>query len=132
MTTSIQRLAGLTLIVLLGVSAIGGAQVDTWTQKADMPTARNWFATSVVNGKIYAIGGILAADDKPVPVVEEYDPATDTWTRKNDMPTPRGAISTSVVNDKIYVIGGGASSIVEEYEPKTDTWKRKADMPTLS
>jgi len=28
-----------------------------WTEKADMPTARAAFTTSVVNGKIYAIGG---------------------------------------------------------------------------
>ena len=30
---------------------------DTWTQKADMPSARAGVATAVVNGKVYAIGG---------------------------------------------------------------------------
>ena len=33
------------------------AEGDTWTRKADMPTARMLLSTSVVDGKIYAIGG---------------------------------------------------------------------------
>ena len=33
---------------------------DSWTKKADMPTARMGLAAAVVGGKIYAIGG--AAD----------------------------------------------------------------------
>ena len=28
---------------------------ETWTDKADMPTARAWFATGVVGGKIYTM-----------------------------------------------------------------------------
>ena len=43
---------------------------DTWTRKADMPTARTYFSASVVNGKIYAIGGrarVLSS------TVEAYD-----------------------------------------------------------
>jgi hypothetical protein len=58
MTHTIWRLATLTLIALLGVSAIGFAQEDTWTKKADMPFLRNNLSTSVVNGKIYAIGAV--------------------------------------------------------------------------
>jgi N-acetylneuraminic acid mutarotase len=102
---------------------------DTWRKRADMPTARYWFSASVVDGKIYAIGGWDGT--MPHSTVEEYDPVTDTWTRKANMPTPRWALSTSMVNGKIYAIGGGEPlSIVEEYDPATDTWTRKADMPT--
>ncbi|MHC4594939.1 MAG: Kelch repeat-containing protein [Planctomycetota bacterium] len=87
---------------------------DTWTNKADMPTGRTYLSTSVVHGRIYAIGRARA--------VEEYDPATDTWTRKADMPTTRSGLATSAVNGKIYAIGGwtGSSTIlstVEEYDP---------------
>jgi N-acetylneuraminic acid mutarotase len=96
-----------------------------------MPTARSWSSTSVVDGKIYAIGGIGG-----VRKVEEYDPATDTWTDKADMPTGRTTLSTSVVDGKIYAIGGqtqwpGGTKLatVEEYDPATDTWTQKADMP---
>jgi N-acetylneuraminic acid mutarotase len=107
---------------------------DTWTRKADMPTARNALCVSVVDGRIFAIGGSegIAA---PLDTVEEYNPETDTWTRKADMPTARYALSTSAVNGKIYAIGGSmggfqALSIVEQYDPVTDIWTRKADMPT--
>ena len=109
------------------------AEENTWTRKADMPTPRWGLSTSVVNGKIYVIGGWDGVD-KYLSTVEEYDPATDTWTRKADMPTARTWFSTNVVNGKIYAIGGWSSlrelTIVEEYNPMTDSWTQKADMPT--
>jgi len=107
---------------------------DTWTEKAPMPTARGFLATSVVNGKIYAIGGATAAGGTYLSTVEEYDPVTDTWTTKAPMPTRRGIASASAVNGIIYVIGGGSSgtvfSTVEAYDPATDTWTTKAPLPT--
>jgi len=113
-------------------SAISLAGGDTWTKKADMPTARWGLSTSVVNDKIYAIGGWKGGT---LSTVEVYDPVTDKWTRKADMPTARMYFSTSVVNGKIYAIGGGidrasAVSTVEEYDPVTDKWAKKANMPT--
>ncbi len=111
-------------------------QTDTWTEKADIPTPRFLPATSVVNGKIYVIGGGNTAvrSELGLPTVEEYDPATDTWTRKADMPTPRHGLSTAVLNGKIYAISGfdGTNmATVEQYDPASDTWTKKADLPTL-
>jgi N-acetylneuraminic acid mutarotase len=118
---------------------------NTWTKKSDMPTARGGLTTCVVNGRIYAIGGVTDRMEL-VAAVEEYNPATDTWTKRSDIPTPRWNLSASVVERKIYVIGGwrkektiykGGSerkiwvvSTVEEYDPATDTWTKRADMPT--
>ena len=125
---------GLMLMGLLGISAIGGTQEDTWTKKADMPTTRGEHSTSVVDGKIYVIGGSIRSEE--FSTVEEYDPTTDIWTRKTDMPTARTLASTTVVNGKIYVIGGAKRnplevlSTVEVYDPTTDTWTKEADMPT--
>jgi N-acetylneuraminic acid mutarotase len=129
-------LAVLMLIGFLGLASISLAVEDTWTQKADMPTARKDLSTSMVNGKIYAIGGSPGKAGS-LSTVEEYDPATDTWTTKADMPTARWGFSTSVVNGKIYAIGGspgepadaGVFSTVEEYDPATDIWTAKAHMP---
>ena len=78
---------------------------DAWTRKAGMPTPRRNFAMPVVNGKIYAIGGLIL-DGPVLATVEAYDPVTDTWERKADMPTIIHKHATSVVNGKIYVIGG--------------------------
>ena len=123
-----------------------------WTRKADMPTARTGFATSVVNGKVFAIGGSTQPKrdefgDLSLSIVEMYDPKTDTWERKSDMPTARSGVSVSVVDGKIYAIGGSSMkriqipprgsgfeseelATLEMYDPITDTWTQKADMPT--
>jgi len=94
-------------------------------------------STSVVNGRIYAIGGrTYPQNDIIVSTVEEYDPATDTWTQKAEIPTPRFWLSTSAVNGRVYAIGGCVNphsvsfSTVEAYDPAMDTWAEKADMPT--
>jgi len=106
---------------------------DTWTEKAPMPTARGMLSTSVVDGKIYAIGGTTYRTG--LSTVEEYDPTTDTWSTKAPMPTARITFSSSsVVNGVIYVIGGGsvepAVSTVEAYDPAADIWTTKTDMPS--
>ena len=123
-------------------------ETDTWERRADMPTARAAVSVSVVDGKIYAIGGAekkkyqvprgFGVEVKELSTVEMYDPATDTWTQKADMPTPRET-STCVVDGKIYAIGGAASTnykknkpwrlaTVEVYDPATDTWAKVRDM----
>ena len=135
----------LILCTLLVINVANLAAEENWRQKADMPTQRSDFATCIVNGKIYAIGGeVDKFGDVSIATVEMYDPKTDTWTQKADMPTARST-STSVVDGKIYAIGGGKSHkrrigpgwgwetiklpTVEMYDPITDTWTPKADMP---
>ncbi len=87
---------------------------DRWTERSDLPDARYFLSTSVVDDKIYAIGGRPNAR-----ATEEYDPATDTWTVKANMPTGRNMLATSAANGKIYAIGGGSGlSTVEEYTPE--------------
>ena len=96
---------------------------DTWTQKADMPSARGGLSVCAVAGKIYAIGGWDTVHKKKVLAVEEYDPATDTWRQMSDMLDGRECPSSSAVNGKIYTIGGWGLggdivSTVEEYTPE--------------
>ncbi len=128
-------LTALVLCGILNAAPMALAAGDTWTRRADMPTPRWGLSTSVVDGKIYAIGGGQSPYGAYKSPVEEYDPTTDTWTKKADMPTGRAFFSTSAVNGKIYAIGGAPgdnseTSTVEEYDPATDTWTRKADIPT--
>jgi hypothetical protein len=101
-----------------------------------MPTARGALSTSVVDGKIYAIGGVPYNGGAAFSTVEVYDPATDTWTTKAPMPTARAIfLSSCEVNGIIYVIGGingeRAFSTVEAYDPATDTWTEKTSMPEV-
>jgi len=131
-------------------NSLGPAALQ-WTRKADMPTARANFATSVVNGKVFVIGGNRQLEtgefgELSLSSVEMYDPKTDTWERKSDMPTARSGVSVSVVDGNIYAIGGSQIktiqvprgskyeskelATVEMYDPVTDTWTQKTDMPT--
>ena len=110
---------------------------DTWDTAADMPTARGILGASVVDDKIYAVGG--SSEETPfIGALEVYDPATDSWTIGADMPTPRDSLATATVDGKVYAFGGlapgGASSPevvheVEVYDPLTDSWEQSTRMP---
>lgn len=108
---------------------------NTWTTKASMATARGDHELAVVDGKIYAIGGVNGNGSNCLNSVEEYNPATNTWTTKATMATARGLHEVTVLDGKIYAMGGiGPSSVAlsstEEYDPATDSWTTMAAMVT--
>ena len=109
----------------------------SWIRKADLPTERWFLTTIVIDGKIYAIGGIGGRSEglEGSARVEMYDPATNSWTKKADMLTGRGGLGAAVVGGKIYAFGGAPDTTlppvatVEVYDPAANTWIRTADMP---
>lgn len=109
------------------------AQGSAWSSKAGMSEPRGGLASSVVDGKIYVIGG-LDAEFNLVATTEAYDPITDTWTPKDNLPIARAGHCAVAVNGKIYAIGGfnrtATLKSVEEYDPVLDIWIAKANMPT--
>ena len=143
------------IVVMLSHFAIGDAAANEWRVISELPTPRGRFATAVVEGKIYLIGGTplenLRGVERPelgpgirrgpfgMSLVEVYDPETNTWERLTDMPTVRSSAKVAVVNGKIYVLAGDVGKdnrhvnlktlkVVEMYDPETDTWVRKQDM----
>ena len=144
-------------VVVLSHFAMENAAANKWRVISELPTQRAEFATAVVDGKIYLIGGTLFEHARGVErpefrpgiwrgpfgmsLVEVYDPETNTWQRLADIPTPRSEPMTAVVDGKIYVLAGYVGKdnllvnikhlkVVEMYDPQTDTWIRKQDMPT--
>jgi len=108
---------------------------NCWSTRASMPTPRMNFAVGVVNGILYAVGGLDVNGNGPLGTVEAYDPATNSWTTKTSMPTPRGILSVGVVNGILYAVGGGdrtglLGGPVEAYDPAADSWTTKASLPT--
>ena len=132
----------LILCALLVISVANLGAAEKWQIVSELPTLRTGFATAVVDGKIYLIGGTPFQNRRGpygLPTVEMYDPKTNSWEQVADMPTPRTKAKTAVVNGTIYVCGGynGADNrlvnlkfldIVEAYDPQTDTWTRKQGM----
>ncbi len=121
-----------------GFSAAGTLAADFWTSQAAMTTARRGMTSSVVNGKVYVIGG--ATSGTLLATNEEYDPVTNSWSAKAAMTTARCWPASAVYNNKIYVFGGSsaANSFAtaignnQEYDPGTNTWANKAAMPTAA
>jgi len=52
-----KKAISLILAFALGMACVSTAAEGPWTPIRNMPTARVYLSTSVVNGKIYAIGG---------------------------------------------------------------------------
>jgi len=116
---------------------------NTWEARSPMPTARNHAAIGVVNGKIFAIGGRLAAaylaSGSDTDIVEQYDPSTDSWGAAGlRMPTARSGMGWATFQDRIYVAGGqeydahivAAIRAVEAYDPAGNQWSVLPTMPT--
>jgi N-acetylneuraminic acid mutarotase len=132
-----KSVALLLVLVFLTASYLTGAKhisatsaiENSWVTKTPLPQP-DALRAAVVNGKIYAIGGV---------VNYEYDPVADNWTAKKPMPTARQYFGIAVYENKIYTIGGSwwdsdkgriPSNANEVYDPLTDTWETMQPMPT--
>ena len=114
---------------------------DTWQTKASMPTPRADLCASVVNGKIYLIGGKTYSSTAPyyrqTSINEVYDPATNTWSTNASIPTAVQGYASTVIGNKIYIIGGTRQSVLgsdtftsanQIYDTETDTWTNGKSM----
>jgi N-acetylneuraminic acid mutarotase len=113
-------------------------RTDSWRIRAPIPRPRLFAIGAGVNGKIYAIGGIVPGNPQVSVArwVDEYDTKTDRWTPRADLPLETRACRVAVANGKIYLIGGADRAFsklladVIEYDPIADTWTARASMPT--
>ena len=116
---------------------------DTWAKANKMNHARSGPAVSVVDEKIYVMGGTgwpqIPLHPGPfLSSIEVFNPKTNQWREIGDMPTAKSGHTASVINGKIYVMGGYFRGLgqhtkdfktIEIYHPRTDRWTQKPDMP---
>ena len=107
---------------------------DSWNTKAPMNYPRYNFGAVAVDGKIYAIGGVMlsySADSSAMTVGtnERYDPKADKWVTLASMPTPRSDFVTSIVacQNRIYCISRGLTQV---YDIAANSWSTKAALPS--
>ena len=79
---------------------------DTWSTGAEMPVHRNHLAAVAADGRVWAIGGRVAAGIQDR--VDIYDPATDTWSSGPPLPEATSAASEGVLGSVIVISGGEA------------------------
>ncbi|MEP7234622.1 MAG: kelch repeat-containing protein [Ignavibacteriota bacterium] len=122
---SVSLLTGI-LIVLLSCGV--RAQSATWSKASSSGfNIRKSASSSVVNGKIYVIGG--ASQSGFVNTIDVYDPTTDSWSspKTTGYFSPHYGHTSAVVDGKIYIIGGVIdiftfSDSVSVFDPSANSW----------
>lgn len=110
-------------------------RTQTWRAGAGVPgTARDHIGVAVVNGTLYAIGGLVAWPDQAVGSVYAYSPQADAWTARAPLPRPRGGMGVAALGGRIFAAGGlaGGNAVADftVYDPAANTWTALPDMPT--
>jgi N-acetylneuraminic acid mutarotase len=119
---------------LTNITEVYDPATDTWTTKTPIPNAVSYYASAVVNGKIYIISETLT---------QVYDQETDSWSYGASPPfsvdMAGGATVAGVTPQRIYVIGGRLSGWEQSglqvaynqvYNPENDSWSLGSPMPT--
>src|SRR5262249_57738916 len=81
----------------------------TWSAAAPMLTARNHHGASLIDGKIYVVGGRIGSTfiiglSNNVSTNEVYDIVNNTWAAVLGMPTPRSGVGTAVLNARLPLL----------------------------
>ncbi len=104
---------------------------------APMPVPRNHFATVVLDGLIYVIGGQFThggcgGGTPDTRLSHRFDPKTNTWDQIASLPAVQSHIepSTFAYKGAIYVVGGATNGTsVYRYDPDNDQWDTVAELP---
>ncbi len=131
-----QRTARVALAVCILLSAVVGAgyaRVGGWAKARRMPVGRVALSAVVVDGTIYALGGMPAPRNRLTAAVAAYDVVRDEWRATAAMIDFRAAFGATVLNAKVFVAGGTGSRgaympYVEAYDPSNDTWTKRGDL----
>lgn len=85
-------------------AAAAPARPPAWQARTPAPTSRQEVASTVLDGKVWVIGGLTASGASPV--VEIYDPAADKWSTGPPLPLAVHHEAATVYRGEIVVLGG--------------------------
>lgn len=79
---------------------------DTWTRRADFPTVRSHFESTVtvLDGRILTVGGFDGRTNYED--VLSYEPDTESWSQLCEMPLPLGGAMAKVLGNTLIVAQG--------------------------
>ena len=111
-----------------------------WTVLTDAPRSRDHFHATVVDNKVFVLGGRLTGGEggtfaPVIPEVDVYNFTTSSWSTlpsSSNLPTPRAASATVSFNGKVVVIGGEGNGQAyvntDELDVNTNTWSSLSDL----
>ena len=114
---------------------------NKWTQLPTMSRSRSEHSLSVLNGKLYIIGGrnreISADDEELSRFVEVYDPVEKVWATKTSTCSQRINSCAASTSKYFYIIGGASTddtvkavNTVERYCPLKEEWSSAPSLTT--
>ncbi|CAN0921617.1 F-box/kelch-repeat protein At1g30090 [Linum grandiflorum] len=103
---------------------------NRWTVMNRMNTARSFFGSGVIDGKVYVAGG-NSADLYELDSAEAYDPLKGNWQRIASMGTNMAVYDAAVVDGKLLVTEGWlwpffVSPRGQVYDPRIGKWESMA------
>ncbi len=81
-----------------------------WRSLPNAPTARLMMAWTVLNDKIWIIGG-LRSGAEPLDLVESYDPKTGAWDTGPPLPIPLHHAAAATYRGEVVVLGGASDQL---------------------
>jgi N-acetylneuraminic acid mutarotase len=106
-----------------------------------MPTPRSEVAGTIVDGKVYVIGGFVMRDNAVIPgksdIVEVYDTKNKTWSAVASLPQKMDHVGAAEYDGKLYVIGGSfgsennRSNKLYVFDSVPNKWIEGKPMPTV-
>jgi N-acetylneuraminic acid mutarotase len=116
---------------------------DTWSTAAPLPTAVQGYASTVVDGSIYYLGGqrqpSSASNSAVVNSNQVYDVASNSWSKATPLKDVSSYGAAAVTGgffapQRIYYVGGYANNVfnsqTQVYNPSSNSWSYAETMPT--
>ena len=84
------------------------SQEQAWKpHPSSLVVARSNFSVAKCNGKVYAVGGNLAAVESPIDSIEIFDPATEKWSLLDTkIPVHRLNAAVAAYKNLLLYVGG--------------------------
>jgi N-acetylneuraminic acid mutarotase len=79
---------------------------NTWQTRASMSASRSGMKATMLNGKLFLVGGHELRSDFPLPTLEVYNPMTNTWALKAPLPVGVSAGAAVTAEGRIYYVAG--------------------------
>jgi N-acetylneuraminic acid mutarotase len=112
-------------------------QSDAWDVREPKPQPVGFISAAVLEDEgagmaaIYVPGG-TGEGQRPLNVLEVYDPAQDSWESRAPLPDALSAYALASFDGSLYLFGGlaegGYSDSVYRYHPETDRWESRTPM----